>query len=321
MVKKIAIVGAGFAGLSAYTTLHKSNNFDTTLIDKRPSFEYTPSLPFCLNNPNYIKKITFPYKKYYKDFVQAEVTKITHKQVNTKNKTFDYDYLIYAAGSSTNFYENKSFEKNTYPLKTINHVKALNKQLKTAQNVTVVGGGYTGVEIAAELVKHHQVNLIHSQNKLLNNLPSKAGRIAQEYLIRNKAKIYFKSKVSSCTQDSITLSSAKTLQTDLIILAAGIKPNDELITNLNSKNIFTAGDCSPDSLRTGHHAIVHGKEVANKILDKPIKKHNQSPMLVSLGNKYGIIISNNKVLPTYLTGIIKKVVEQKTLFQFKKLLF
>jgi NADH:ubiquinone reductase (H+-translocating) len=112
----VAIVGAGFAGLSAARALRRAP-VRTILIDRNNYHLFTPLLyqvATALLNPTEIaqsvRSILRPVRNA--EFRMANVTrvKLGDRRVETDLGTVDYDFLILAAGSQTNFFATPSSE-------------------------------------------------------------------------------------------------------------------------------------------------------------------------------------------------------------------
>lgn len=186
MVKKIIILGAGFAGIRVAKDLSKKipADWQITLIDKNKGHLYTPDLYEIASSPH--EKITeqclvelrdtvvTPIESIFSsrvEFIHDEILRISPEvnSVELKNKgTIQYDYLAVCLGSSTNTYNIAGLEQFSYPVKTINDAIAINCHLDTFFKelwkagkkpeiyINIGGGGATGVEFSAELSSYVQ---------------------------------------------------------------------------------------------------------------------------------------------------------------------
>lgn len=181
-LKKIVILGAGFAGIRVAKSLAKKIDHEIILIDKSPVHLYTPDLyeiassvhskmtEECLVNlkDSVATDIYSIIPKDKVEFIKAEIVSINpDKQIVTYTKgKITYDYLVLALGSSTNYYDIPGLEQFSYPVKTIHdaivincHIEIYFKELwkkGTKKNVVINigGGGATGVEFGGEMVKY-----------------------------------------------------------------------------------------------------------------------------------------------------------------------
>src|SRR3989344_7070437 len=102
-MKKIAIIGGGFAG--AYAAKHLEKYFEVTLIDTKDYFEFTPSVLRTLVEPKHIKKIQVLHSHYLTNskVINDRVIEIRDKSVILKNgKKVKFDYLVLSSGSFYN---------------------------------------------------------------------------------------------------------------------------------------------------------------------------------------------------------------------------
>ena len=175
--KKVLILGGGYAGVKAGKTLHKifkqNDDVEITLIDKNPYHTLMTELHEVAGHrtePDSIRvdlRTIFNGRKVNVVTDQVEKIDLEHKKVNTTRKVFDYDYLIIAFGSSTNSFGIPGIEDHAYTLwsyddaikirhqvekmfqlAAIEEDEAIRRQMLT---FAVVGGGFTGVEMAGEL--------------------------------------------------------------------------------------------------------------------------------------------------------------------------
>ncbi len=184
LVKTIAILGGGFAGLRSALTLSKKLRRDTVyriiLIDERPIHLYTPDLyeistayhdeitEACLTQLK--DAVAIPFQKIIKErrieFLRDRVTKILpgEKRVALQDHgVLAFDYLVVALGSVVNYYGIPGLEEYASPLKTLLDGLAINchldmhfhnlwkREVKKEVHIVVGGGGATGVEFASEL--------------------------------------------------------------------------------------------------------------------------------------------------------------------------
>ncbi|MBR4296724.1 MAG: FAD-dependent oxidoreductase, partial [Bacteroidaceae bacterium] len=171
--KRVVIVGGGFGGLKLANKLRKSN-FQVVLIDRNNYHQFPPLIYQIASSGIEPSSISFPFRKIFqsrKDFYfrMAKVRSIfpEHKIIQTSIGKVKYDYLVLAAGTTTNFFGNKHVEDVAIPMKNVSEAmglqNALLENLERALtcaserermellNVVIVGGGATGVEVAGAL--------------------------------------------------------------------------------------------------------------------------------------------------------------------------
>ena len=177
-LKRVVIIGAGFAGLKAARKLAKKP-VSIILVDKNNYHTFTPLLyqvATCGLDPS---AVAYPVRSIFRDipnvhFLLGEVTTINHAgqsvivQANTGEiHNLNYDYLFVAAGSQTNYFGNPTIEKRSFGLRDLNDALAIRHHVlklfeKAAwtnddterdalMTLVVVGGGATGLETAGAL--------------------------------------------------------------------------------------------------------------------------------------------------------------------------
>lgn len=180
-VKKILILGGGFAGINILRKIQKlfknNENVKITLVSKDNFFLYTPMLPEVSCGILHPNDITIPIRRLCKqaEFYQADVSLIDLKQqLVTITRTFDgkvhaleYDYLVLALGGDTNFFGNDNIRTHSFVIKTVEDAIAIRTQVinmlenaaqttdpefqKKLMTFVVAGGGFAGVETIGEL--------------------------------------------------------------------------------------------------------------------------------------------------------------------------
>ncbi|KKS23884.1 MAG: NADH dehydrogenase [Candidatus Nomurabacteria bacterium GW2011_GWC2_41_8] len=174
---KILIIGNGFGGVYALKNLHKffhnDKKIELALVGEKNYFLFTPLLHEVATggiNPGNIiepirKVLGCCLDKFY--LGKAEIINFDSHTVQVENALISYDYLVLAPGAETNFYNIPGAEEYSFPLKSIaDAIKIKNRCIMVMERAShvenrikrknmlrfvVVGGGPTGVELAAEL--------------------------------------------------------------------------------------------------------------------------------------------------------------------------
>lgn len=273
---KILIIGGGFAGISAAKKIYRLGlNLDVTLIDKKDTTDFLPLLPDCIGrgvNPVFLSyKIENISRKLKFKFIKDEVISIDldKRQVFTKTKVLDYDYLLICSGAETNFYGNENIKQNAFTLDSVNDViKILNALRKNEfDNFIIGGGGYTGIEVATNLRIHlkkirsnNRIVIVERTPQILGTLPETIKNYVRENLKRLNIDVYLNSTIERIEEQKVYLSSNTTFNNAMVVWTVGVKTPD-FVQNLklekNSQgrvkvdeylrindNSFAAGDVS-----------------------------------------------------------------------------
>lgn len=173
--KKIVIIGGGFGGIELAKKL-KSENVDIVILDKHNYHTFQPLLYQVATGGLEADSIAFPIRKIFKGqknlkFRVTEVKKVVPEEnkLTTTIGDIEYDYLVIATGSTSNFFGQTEISQNAMPMKSI--PEALNLRSLILQNLeaaiiakdpetehellnfVVVGGGPTGVETAGAIAE------------------------------------------------------------------------------------------------------------------------------------------------------------------------
>ena len=302
-IKKILILGGGYSGIGVLNKTQKyfqdDVNVSISLVSESNFFLHTPMLAEMATGTIEPRHIATPIRKFCKRarFYQAQVTKIDleSKKVEIKKTSesseskihLEYDYLVIATGSRTNFFGNSNIEKNSLTIKSLDDaIKIRNKtisiledadqeqdQNKTDSGVTfvVVGGGFSGVETAGELnefiresVKKYYRNisqdsvkvvLVASGEKILPEIGN-LGEYAKDALQKAGVTIYTNTKLKDIKKNTAVLSTGEEISCDLLVWAGGNKV-DDVILNLSADHDDRSGRLIVDSkLRLENHPEV-----------------------------------------------------------------
>ena len=249
--KKIVIVGAGFGGVHAALQLANKPGFTVKLIDPDTYFEYHAALYRSATGRSPLE-VAIPLNNFFEFADNVEVVQDTAISVDEKQQAltgqsgavYHYEELILALGNVTDFYNIPGLEQYAYKVKGIQPALVLKRHLheqlmsgEVEHNYAVVGGGATGVELAAELVsylkhirKAHGVDgvfnvvLIEASGQVLGNLPKKFARKVESRLRQVGVKVALNTPVESETSEYIKISGKK-IASHTVIWTAGVKNN------------------------------------------------------------------------------------------------
>ena len=236
---KIVIIGSGFGGLSCVFGLSKADcGLEITVIDKKDTFDFLPSLPDILGRGINPKALAYDIKLIAKkngfEFIKEEVFAIdlSGKQVHAGNKKIGYDYLVIASGSETNFYGNDNIKESAYTLDSADDAVKILSVLKdkSFDNFIIGGGGYTGIEVATNLrrfsLKSKQgknIIIVEKADSILGPLPHWMKEYVKNNLSRLNIEVLAQSAIERIEGDTVYVSGKKTFNNALVIWSAGVK--------------------------------------------------------------------------------------------------
>ncbi|HEY0653781.1 MAG TPA: NAD(P)/FAD-dependent oxidoreductase [Chryseosolibacter sp.] len=260
-VKRVIVVGGGFAGFNFLKSVANDSRFEVTLIDKN-NYHYFPPLLYQVGMAFIeLSNITYPFRRYFQKrtnlrFHLGTVTAIDPKinAVYTESNVLYYDYLIIAFGTETNYFGLESVQKNSLALKTINDALKLRNHLlcnvekaihckdenekKRLLNVVIAGGGPTGVEVAgmlAEMIKKigrkeypelptgsFRIYLIQSGPVLLNNMSKVAQEESLQVLQGLGVQVLLNTRVTGFDEGRVLLNNGDAIPTHALLWTTGV---------------------------------------------------------------------------------------------------
>src|SRR3989338_8027615 len=185
--KKIAIIGAGVAGILALQLLKKKiKNADFVLVGDNGSFVFTPRLTEILSESLHEKYVARPVSIFKDKNVHVIISKA--KKVDLKNQIIflknnekiKYDIVVFSQGAKTNFLKLKNAEKCCLQFKdyrdveklrnkVLSGLKSINGKKNKKLSIALIGGGATGTELAFALKELILKNRKKYPNARINN--------------------------------------------------------------------------------------------------------------------------------------------------------
>ncbi|MEY4563355.1 MAG: hypothetical protein RLZZ618_2632 [Pseudomonadota bacterium] len=319
-MQRIVIVGGGAGGLALATQLGKrlgrKKLAEVTLVDSARTHVWKPllhqlaagSFDTHAEEIEYLAQARWNHFKFRlgslvgidraNKTVQLAASYDESGAEITPPQEVGYDTLVIAVGSQTNDFGTLGAAQHTIKLDTPQAAKRFNDRLINAcirsqsvpreagsgrLTVAIVGGGATGVELAAELhaaarvlanfgfdyihpEKDLQIVLVEAAPRLLSQLPERLSEAAVRELRKLSIEVHTNEKVVEVTADSLKMASGKVIGSTLSVWAAGVKASDflkglggeqpletnklnQLMVNGNLQttldpNIFAFGDCA-----------------------------------------------------------------------------
>ena len=243
-MKKTVIIGCGYGGAVASWRLSVHNkSVKVTVIDKGKNFNFLPLLPDCLGRNIPARNLCYPIEKlsriYGFDFINEEAVSLdlNNKKVLTSDHELDYDYLIIASGSETNFYGNEAIKRIAYKLDDALDAQNIKLNLERQRFDTYIigGGGYTGVEIATNLKVHlnrakqdKRIIIVERAPSILGPLPDWMKNYVYENLKQLNIEVLTNTVIGNIEERNIALSDGRVFNNSMLIWAAGVKTTDFL---------------------------------------------------------------------------------------------
>ncbi len=263
---KILIVGGGYAGFYTAWKLEKwlrKGEAEVTVVDPLPYMTYQPFLPEVAAGSIEPRHAIVNLRSHLKhtSVVAGKVTGIDHSKKTAtilpnagKERKEKYDHVVFTAGAVSRTFPIPGVAENATGLKTIEEAMYIRDKLltnfdKAAQlpagskererllTTVVVGGGFAGIEVFAELrslasaiLKDYpeitfdetHFHLIEAMGRIMPEVSLKTSQWVLKNLDTRGATVHLDTQLKSAANGKIELSSGKTFETDLIVWTAGV---------------------------------------------------------------------------------------------------
>jgi NADH dehydrogenase len=256
------VVGAGFGGLAAAKGLADAP-VDVTIVDHHNFHTFQPLLyqvaTAGLNAADVAYAVRGIFQRQHN--VAFRLGEVTGADWDTRTLLLDggetsvpFDYLVLAAGATTNFFGVEGAEANAFPLYGLADAVALRNHILDrfeaadaepslvddgALTFVVVGGGATGVEVAGALAElfdmvlrkdfHHvdvsraRVILVEMADHLLPPFRPASQRHALETLASRGVEVLLSETVAAIEPTRVVLRSGRAIAAHTVVWAAGVR--------------------------------------------------------------------------------------------------
>lgn len=304
--KRILVLGGGFAGVECTRILEsyfkRDPEVELVLVSEDNFLLFTPMLPQVASGMIETRHIIIPIRTICKKagFYEGRVKnidpygkRITLYGTSEKRGTsLNYDYLVVALGSQTNFFGNQSVENHAYTMKSLNDAVVLRNRiidmLEQAENekdpilkealltFVVVGAGFAGIETAGEIhdfmldaKKHYphieekdiKVIVLEAMSAVLPGFSEKLAKFTRNKLIQRGIEIMLHTMVVSFDGTEVIIKN----------IDSGKNPvkEDGLDAIQTRTLIWTAGVTPVDTIKNSLFKTDRGKIIVNDYLEVP----------------------------------------------------
>jgi len=276
----VVIIGGGPSGLVCGLTVKKLSPGKSVLIITEEKKGLVPcGIPYIFHDLGSVEKDEMDLKPFLEvggDVIYAQVQNIDvrRKRVYMKYMRYcTYGKLVFATGSvpvKPTFIKGYNLKGVEYIHKSFDNMKQLKEKVNMAEKITVIGGGFIGVEVAEQIAKDHHksVSLVECENYCLSKVFSdEVCQEAAEAIKNTNIHVYTGTRVDRIkwTKGKVTgsiLLNGKVIDADMIIMTIGYKSNTWLANKAgvelsasgaikvdrymrtNIEDICAVGDCS-----------------------------------------------------------------------------
>jgi NADPH-dependent 2,4-dienoyl-CoA reductase/sulfur reductase-like enzyme/rhodanese-related sulfurtransferase len=249
MGRKILIIGGVAGGASAAARLRRNSEEDHIIMfEKGPHVSFSNcSLPYHLSGmiEDAEDLVLMTPELFLSQYnidarVNHEVLSINreNKSVVVKNVlteevyTETYDKLFLSPGAAPILPPIPGIENvNIFTIRNVVDIDKLNKYIKQNgyDEISVIGGGYIGVEAAENLRKAgYQVSLIEATNQILRPFDYDMVQIFHKELYDHQINLILGDKVERFEKNKVILASGKEINTKVVVMAIGVVPETRL---------------------------------------------------------------------------------------------
>ncbi|OAB56822.1 NADH dehydrogenase [Phormidium willei BDU 130791] len=273
---RICILGGGFGGL--YTALklaqfpwESSDQPEITLVDRSDRFVFSPLLYELVTDELQTWEIAPPFVELLANtpiqFRQADVEDINpdSQQVSLigDESRLDYDRLVLALGGETPLDGVPGAADHAIPFRTVSDAYRVRQRLQNLENsdsdkirVAIVGGGYSGVEIACKLAdrlgNRGRIRIVERHDSILRHSPEFNRNAGKRALSDRGVWTDLETDVVSISEDSISLryrGQIDEIPVDLVLWTVGTR-----VAPVVERLPFERGDRG--KIKVNHHLQV-----------------------------------------------------------------
>jgi NADH dehydrogenase len=334
---RIVILGGGFGGVYTAMALEKAlgsrDDYEIVLVNKENYFVFQPMLPEVISGTIGLTDVVSPLRRllprtdlHIRDVESVDLAKktvTTSPGFQPHAHVIGYDQLVVALGTVTDFRGLPGLPEHAMPFKNLgdalalrNHViraleeasverhdPELRRQLLT---FVVAGGGFSGVEVAAELndfvrrvaasypridPSEIRVVLLHALDRILPEVDESLALFAQRILRKRGVELRLNTRLASATGNAALLAGGEAIPTRTLVSTVPASPhpliealalpkakNGRLLTDgqlqvEGTPDVWAVGDCArianPDGKvvpPTAQHATRQASVVAHNVL-------------------------------------------------------
>jgi NADH dehydrogenase len=334
---RVVVLGGGFAGVYTAAALEarQRDDFEIVLVSKENHFVFQPLLPEVITGTIGLLDVVSPLRRLLPKTElhvrEVESVDLAKRTVTTSTgfhphpHVLGYDHLVLALGTVTDFRGLRGLPEHAFAFKNLtdalnlrNHlIRALEEAAieqedsrlrKRLLTFVVAGGGFSGVEVCAELndfvrevarnyrgidPREIRVVLVHSQDRILPEMKEKLATFAQRILRRRGVEILLNARLKAATGEAAILGDGTVIETKTLVSTVPASPHplvmalalpknkngrvevDPMLAVKGMDNVWALGDCAvvpaPDggfAPPTAQHATRQAATVAGNIVAK-----------------------------------------------------
>ncbi|MFC1855369.1 FAD-dependent oxidoreductase [Thermodesulfobacteriota bacterium] len=255
--ENIIIIGGVAAGAAAATRLRRLNEKANITIYEKSTYvsfancgmpyyiggEITNRQRILLNTPEFFKErfnidviVNHEVVNIDKNEKTITVNDLTKRGLRKKDITVPYDKLLIATGAKHIVPDIEGVDAtNIFPLKQISHMDKLKEHIEIwrPEEGIIIGAGFIGIELAEQLKRLGiNITIIEKTDQILPHLDPEIAAIVEDHLVSNGIKVIKNDRAQTIIKEGeeerakkIILESGKEIDSDLILLCIGVRPD------------------------------------------------------------------------------------------------
>ncbi|MDG1708639.1 MAG: FAD-dependent oxidoreductase [Emcibacteraceae bacterium] len=295
----ILIVGAGQAGAQVAISLRQGGYLGSIMLvgdEKDAPYERPPLSKDYLSGDKEKERLSLRKTDFWSGRDIDLKTNMRISSIDSDKQTaatssgevIHYQELIWAAGGQARTIPDYNKYEGVHVIRTIEDVDCLRDELVSATSVTIIGGGYIGLEAAAVLTKQNKkVTLVEAQDRVLERVAAAPiSHFFQDEHTKNGVDIRTNISVARIESDNnrinkVILADGFEIETDIIIVGIGLQPNQQIIEKAGGQcgngvivdefcrtslpHVFAIGDCACHPNIYAQDQLVRIESVSNAI--------------------------------------------------------
>ncbi len=238
-MQRVVVIGGGYAGLSALRILGRARGeVEAVLVDPRDGHHALPLLPDVVGRDMAPAHLVYPYARAARRWrfthrrAAVRAVDVETRTVETTGGALGYDALLVASGSVTHFHGMHALRERAYTFHSTEDAARLREAAADPgyETLVVVGGSYTGVEVATNLWRACRVRGLARRILLVDLGPRLCARLPepfQDYVHREVASLGIETRLETTVETTeartVTLKSGERFDRALLVWVAGFR--------------------------------------------------------------------------------------------------
>ncbi|KAB8132331.1 SidA/IucD/PvdA family monooxygenase [Gracilibacillus oryzae] len=352
-MKRVVIIGGGYGGMNALHQLidnYLPKDVEIIVIDRNPYHSLKTEFYAITAGTKSDKEVRIEFPEHDQiHYIFGEIIEIDteNERIRVKNKedAISFDYLIIGLGCEDNYHGIQGAMEYTESVQTISKSRQASikvNNLPAYSQVSVVGAGLSGIEVASEIRESRpdlNIRLLDRGASVLSAFDEKVQSYVEDWFQRNDVKILHHSNVE-LVAEGIFYNNGEGILSDVIIWTAGVRPHylvrslpfekdrqEKIIVNdfyqvPAQQNIFVVGDCASSTYSpSAQLAGIQGEHIGRILADILRGEDPKMPKGIKLKGQLGSLGKSDGFGSMYqkpVTGLLPRLAKSGVLWLSKR---